>query len=139
MIVLGFKKDKTYREVCHVEERKYNPQEAESFCEDLYRMIDCETFDVVDIGHGIDMFVDDEGPNNNNRHKLNHLATYLRTKHWLDSKKILFPSSYPPVVGTAVLFSTDEEGRTIDLLPEQVEYVKQVLNLPNSCIEIGET
>lgn len=135
MIVMNFKRHEIYGEICHVEEREYDPQKTESLLEDLYGIIDCETVDVIGIGNGIDMYVDDEGLYNNNRYKLNHLAVYLRTKAWLESKNTCFPVNYPPIVGAAVLLSSDEEGNTVDLSPEQVAYVKEALTLPNPAIE----
>jgi hypothetical protein len=135
MIVLNFKRHEMYRKVCCVEEREYDPQKTENLLECLYKIIDCRFVDVVRLGHGIDMFVDDEGLFNHNRYDLNHLATYLRTKSNLESKNSLFPAGYPPVMGVAVLLSSDEEGNTIDLTPEQVAYVKEALHLPNPAIE----
>lgn len=84
----------------------------------------CEAFDVVNVGDGIDLFVDDEGlynPDNRNEDgtmRINLMATYLRLRHWLSN-----PQDYDwslvqrlyPIVGKAVVLGHDGNCDTTDL------------------------
>ena len=141
MIVLDIAEDpKTpaFGPLCTAREAAFS-QDADGSClKLLYATIGCETVDVIDIGHNIDMWVDDEGAFAEDI-KVNWLATMLRTAHWAKSGgEIAVPSKYPPIFGRAVLLSHDIEGRTLDLSPEQVEYVKSLMDVAPAAQEGGE-
>ena len=96
----------------------------------------CEAFDVVSVGDGIDLFVDDEGlynPNNVNEYgslKVNLMATYLRLRDWLSN-----PQDYDwklaqrmyHIVGKVVVLGHDGNGDTIDLDEAKNEEVLELL------------
>lgn len=127
MIVLGFcvNYDAIWGQANTAWEEKFAPGESGENLQTLYRTIGCDTVDAVDIGKGITMWVDDEGLLKS-KSKINHLASALRTLYWANSISYTVPALYPPVAGVAVLLGTDEEGKCIDLTPEQVEYVRSL-------------
>lgn len=81
----------------------------------IARAIGCDTFDVVGLEDGIDIYVDDEGPINGS--PLNLALTIVA--HRLGTPAVLF--------GSGVLVSTDDEGDTISLTPAQQETVLTAL------------
>lgn len=96
----------------------------------------CETFDVVLLGDGIDLFVDDDGlyshdnVNPDGSAKVNLMATYLRLRDWLKD-----PQSYDwnlaqrmyHIVGKVVVLAHDECGDTHDLDEGQNGLVLELL------------
>jgi Domain of unknown function (DUF3846) len=82
----------------------------------LQEAIDCRWFDVVSLGHGIDLFVDDEGAINGST--LNLPATIIA--HTLGVPAALF--------GTAVaLGSDDASGESLSLNDEQTQLIVHAL------------
>jgi hypothetical protein len=82
----------------------------------LQEAIDCLWFDVVSLGHGIDLFVDDEGAINGST--LNLPATIIA--HTLGVPAALF--------GTAIaLGSNDETGESLSLNDEQTQLIVHAL------------
>ena len=82
----------------------------------LQEAIDCRWFDVVSLGHGIDLFVDDEGAINGST--LNLPATIIA--HTLGVPAALF--------GTAIaLGSDDASGESLSLNDEQTQLIVHAL------------
>lgn len=87
--------------------------------DDLYAAINCRTFDVVSLEHGIDLFVDDEGLIN--RSRLNLALTI-----------IAFQLGAPtPIFGNGVLIGGDDRtGKTVNLTRAQLDSIQTALNTP---------
>jgi hypothetical protein len=82
----------------------------------LQEAIDCRWFDIVSLGHGIDLFVDDEGAINGST--LNLPATIIA--HTLGVPAALF--------GTAIaLGSNDATGESLSLKDEQAQLMVHAL------------
>lgn len=110
-------------------EAKFDNGGEESCLKMLYKAIGCDMVDVVEIAHGIDMWVDDEALYKIG-HKSNWLATMLRTAFWAKSGGAIdIPADYPQIFGKAVLLGRDDEGKSIDLSPEQVEYIRSLMDV----------
>ena len=115
-----------------VESVKYNGS-----LDEIYKAIRAPLFDIVHIGKGLDLFLDDEGlyrsENFRNRHPWWNLkATHLRTKEWLRMGEEIdwsLASDMPPLCGWACVLAHDGEGNTIDLTAEQEQYIKDELNI----------
>ena len=102
----------------------------------IYKELGCELFDIVSIGDGIDLFIDDEGlynPDNVNADgslKVNLMATYLRLWWWMSD-----PQDYDwrlaqkmyQIVGKVVVLAHDDDGNTVDLDDAQNEEVLELL------------
>lgn len=115
-----------------VEERKYNGDLNE-----IYEAIHAGLFDIVHVGNGIDLFVDDEGlfrEDNfkNGRPRWNAKATHLRMIEWLrmgDRIDWEMAGNTPPLCGWCCVLANDGEGNTVDLNEEQRQYIKDTLNI----------
>ena len=115
-----------------VEERKYNCDLNE-----IYEAIHAGLFDIVHVGNGIDLFVDDEGlfreeNFKNGRPRWNAKATYLRMIEWLRTGDRIdweMAGNTPPLCGWCCVLANDGEGNTVDLNDEQVRYTKDALNI----------
>lgn len=93
----------------------------------LYNTIGCELVDVVEIGHGIDMWVDDEGLLKEEPMP-NSIATMFRTMSWMCRKEVVIPAKMPPICGVAVFTGHDDEGHTVGLTDEQVKWIESFTN-----------
>lgn len=115
-----------------VEERKYNGDLNE-----IYEAINAGLFDIVHVGNGIDLFVDDEGlfreeNFKNGRPRWNAKATHLRMIEWLrmgDRIDWEMAGNTPPLCGWCCVLANDGEGNTVDLNEEQRQYIKDTLNI----------
>lgn len=115
-----------------VEERKYNG-DLNEICEAIHAGL----FDIVHVGNGIDLFVDDEGlfreeNFKNGRPRWNAKATHLRMIEWLrmgDRIDWEMAGNTPPLCGWRCVLANDGEGNTVDLNEEQRQYIKDTLNI----------
>ena len=111
-----------------VEERKYNGDINE-----IYEAIHAGLFDIVNVGKGIDLFVDDEGlfryeNFKNGRPRWNAKASHLRM---MGEDRIDWEMAcdVPLLCGWCCALANDGNGNTIDLNGEQVRYIKNALNI----------
>lgn len=115
-----------------VEERKYNG-DLNEICEAIHVRL----FDIVHVGNGIELFVDDEGlfreeNFKNGRPRWNAKATHLRMIEWLrmgDRIDWEMAGNTPPLCGWCCVLANDGEGNTVDLNEEQRQYIKDTLNI----------
>ena len=128
MIVIKFNDTPQFGECCVACDNEPMPWKDSAECVvGVKSIIGCKSIDIVDIGHFIDLFVDDEGLMKPNP-KPNWIATALRTIHWVKSNgEILVPAGYPPLCGVCVALSHNDEGETVDLNEEQVKYLEGFL------------
>lgn len=129
MIVIGFNESPSNAALWGPSNEAWEAEfqrDGDSCLNMLYNTIRCSCVDVVDIGHGIDMWVDGEALLKEDW-QINHIASALRTLFWAQSKTLAVPVRYPPIMGVVVLLGEDEEGNCIDLTPEQVEYIRSLV------------
>lgn len=115
-----------------VEERKYNGDINE-----IYEAIHAGLFDIVHVGNGIDLFVDDEGlfreeNFKNGRPRWNAKASHLRMMGLIAMEDRInweMAGGLPPLCGWCCALANDGNGNTIDLNDEQVRYIKDALNI----------
>lgn len=115
-----------------VEERKYNGDINE-----IYEVIHARLFDIVHVGKGIDMFLDDEGlfreeNFKNGKPRWNAKATHLRMIEWLRMEDRIdweMAGNATPLCGWCCVLANDGEGNTVDLNEEQRQYIKDTLNI----------
>ena len=115
-----------------VEERKYNGDINE-----IYDAIRAELFDIVHVGKGIDLFLDDEGLLREENFKdgkprWNAKATHLRMIEWLRMEDRIdweMAGNSPPLCGWCCVLANDGEGNTVYLNEEQKQYIKDTLNI----------
>lgn len=95
----------------------------------IRKAIGCELLDVVRVGDGIDMFVDDEGMYKNPCFT-NVMATHLRVRDWLRKPEAYnwsVAQHYAPIYGVAIVLGVDEEGNTVELDDAQNKLVLELL------------
>lgn len=87
--------------------------------EDIYKHLGCDTFDIVNLGGGVDMFIDDEGLLKNA-----WVDQETGEKHNMTGIKL---AGYPQVImGNGLIMGHNEEGESIDS-PVSVEQVEAVV------------
>lgn len=81
--------------------------------EEIYKLIDCDTFTCVDLGEGETLYLDDEGLFKN--------ETYL----------FQMKGAHQPFAGKGLILGTDEEGETIatKLSPLEISMKTEFLGL----------
>lgn len=114
---------------------KVKPKDGEDSLEFLYRNIGCKLVEIVRCEHGIDIYVDEEGLYSENEKRWNYPATALRTVSWL-LRGVPVPYNYPPIAGTAILASHNEEGDMVGLSDEQIAFLKTIGLVPREAGEL---
>lgn len=128
MVEIKFKTNPYYGSVAHAEEVPF-PDTEQALLDLIHKDVGA-LFDVVYIGHGIDMIIDDEGSPMFKPDAIpNPIATALRTIYWAKSSDIVVPAYTAPIYGQVMLMSCDKEGNSIDLNEEQLSYVKSLINI----------
>lgn len=105
-----------------VAQLEFKTVKAENPLRLMYDEIGCECIDIPFVSkmyaeHGVDVVIDDEGKFINN-----HVVTALIVD--FDGNDKLEVVDY--IAGTYLLMSHDEEGDTVSLTDEQVEYIKDL-------------
>lgn len=127
MTVISIINREPYGKTTRVEHGVKFPIDDDGRCDikSMTKILGCELFDVVYIGNGIDMFVDDEGLYTRPDER-NIPATTLRNVAFMKGSSEI-PCNLFSIVGPAILAAVDESGNTIDLNEDQVKYIKSII------------
>lgn len=82
-------------------------------------------FDVVHVGDGIDMWVNDEGLINGS--PLNPAATSVKWQEWMRRPDTILMTDDPPICGDVVFVGSDENGETVPLTDDQWHWLHERL------------
>jgi hypothetical protein len=87
--------------------------------QDIYKYLDCQTFDVVRLGGGVDCYIDDEGLLKNG------YVDDDGVKHNMTG--FIFKGMAQPIMGNGLVMGHNAEGESVDC-PVSVEMVTGVMN-----------
>ena len=80
----------------------------------MYDLLGCRSVDVIRLTDSIDLWVDDEGM----------LVSEPKVNTVLMNITYAFGHGYQPLFGSGLFLSTNEDGETVSLTPEQVVVVR---------------
>lgn len=82
--------------------------------EEIKEYVGCDIVTVVDFGHGIDAWVDDEG--------------LLKSGNFVNEYLVADMEAKMPLAGNVIFLGATQDGNTIGLNEEQIEYLSENLS-----------